>query len=108
MKSLGRFNSTTRTADQLQIARFWADGAGTYTPPGNWNEIAQQVAAATGNSIAENARLFAKLDIALADAAILAWKAKYETTSGAPLRRFTTPISMETTSPRQTTLGSRS
>ena len=79
VKSLGSFNSTTRTADQLQIARFWADGSGTYTPPGNWNKIAQQVAAATGNSIAENARLFAKLDIALADAAILAWKAKYET-----------------------------
>lgn len=79
VKSLGSASSTVRTADQTQIARFWADGSGTYTPPGHWNKIAQQVAVAAGNSIAENARLFAKLDIALADAAILAWKAKFET-----------------------------
>jgi hypothetical protein len=79
VKSLGSASSTVRTADQTQIARFWADGSGTYSPPGHWNKIAQQVAVAAGNSIAENARLFAKLDIALADAAILAWKAKFET-----------------------------
>lgn len=79
VKSLGSASSTVRTADQTQIARFWADGSGTVTPPGHWNKIAQQVAIAAGNSIAENARLFAKLDIALADAAILAWKAKFET-----------------------------
>src|SRR5262249_13159013 len=34
VKSLGRADSTTRTADQTQIARFWVDGAGSYTPPG--------------------------------------------------------------------------
>ncbi len=78
VKSLGRFDSTTRTADQLQIARFWADGPGTDSPPGHWNHIAQQVARAEGNSIAENARLFAMLDIALADAAIVSWQAKYQ------------------------------
>src|SRR5262249_39659475 len=39
-KSLGAINSATRTPDQTQIAKFWADGAGTVTPPGHWNEIA--------------------------------------------------------------------
>ncbi len=34
VKSLGSAKSTTRTADQTQQARFWADGAGTVTPPG--------------------------------------------------------------------------
>ena len=77
-KTLGRFDSTVRTADQTQIARFWADGAGTSAPPGHWNFVAQQVARDQGNSIAENARLFAMLDIALADAAIVAWQAKYK------------------------------
>src|SRR5204863_9061606 len=34
VESIGAANSTTRTADQTQIALFWADGGGTFTPPG--------------------------------------------------------------------------
>jgi hypothetical protein len=68
---------STRTPDQDQIALFWADGVGTETPPGHWNSIAQDVSAAQGNTLDENARLFALLNIALADAAICAWDAKY-------------------------------
>ena len=45
---VGGATSATRTADQTQIARFWADGAGTYTPPGHWNQIAAQVARSAG------------------------------------------------------------
>jgi hypothetical protein len=74
---LGGMVSAARTEDQTQIARFWADGAGTETPPGHWNHIAQDVGAALGNSLEENARLFALLNIAMADAAICAWDAKY-------------------------------
>jgi hypothetical protein len=76
-KSLGSAASKTRTAEQTEIARFWADGDGTVTPPGHWNRIAQTVARDRGNSLAENARLFALLNLALADAAILAWDCKY-------------------------------
>ncbi len=78
VKSLGSATGSTRTADQTQIARFWADGAGTVTPPGHWNEIATQIAQAQGNSLAANARLLAELNIALADAAIVCWNAKYD------------------------------
>ena len=77
VKALGAAVGSTRTADQSQIARFWADGAGTETPPGHWNHIAQDVAAVQGNSLAQNARMFALLNLALADAAICAWDAKY-------------------------------
>ena len=56
---------------------FWADGKGSTTPPGHWNQIAAQVAAAKGNSLSANARLFAQLNVALADAAIACWDAKY-------------------------------
>jgi len=77
VKLYGDVNSTTRTADQTQVAWFWADGAGTYTPPGHWNSIAQTVAASRGNTTAQNARLFALLNIGLADAAISCWDAKY-------------------------------
>ncbi|HEY9907002.1 MAG TPA: pre-peptidase C-terminal domain-containing protein [Thermosynechococcaceae cyanobacterium] len=77
VRSLGQNTSTTRTPDQTEIARFWADGAGTYTPPGHWNEITNQVARSQGTSLFEDAQLFATLNFALADAAIAAWDAKY-------------------------------
>ncbi|SEF48157.1 Ig-like domain (group 3) [Nitrosospira multiformis ATCC 25196] len=77
VRSVGSANSTTRTADQTEQAQFWADGMGSYTPPGHWNQIAEEIARAQGNSLSANARLFAMLNIALADAAIACWDAKY-------------------------------
>lgn len=77
VKALGAATGSTRTADQSAIALFWSDGAGTETPPGHWNTIARTVALSTGNSLEENARLFALLNLAMADAAICAWDAKY-------------------------------
>jgi hypothetical protein len=78
VKELGALVGSTRTEEQTEIALFWADGAGTETPPGHWNSIAQIIGAAQGNRLEENARLFALLNIAMADAAICAWDAKYE------------------------------
>jgi len=77
VKQLGAAVGSTRTEEQTLIALFWADGAGTETPPGHWNSIAQTIAAARSNTLEENARLFALLNIAMADAAICAWDAKY-------------------------------
>ena len=77
VKALGAATGSSRTAAQQQIALFWADGAGTETPAGHWNSIAQDVAAARGNTVIENARLFALINVAMADAAICAWEAKY-------------------------------
>ncbi|MGB8170534.1 MAG: Ig-like domain-containing protein, partial [Chthoniobacteraceae bacterium] len=76
-KDLGRNTGSSRTADQTQIARFWADGAGTYSPPGHWNKLAEEIAADRGLSISANARLFAELNVAMADAGVAAWDAKY-------------------------------
>jgi len=77
VKTLGAATGSTRTDDQSEIALFWADGGGTETPPGHWNHIAQDVGTAAGNTLEENARLFALLNLAMADAAITAWDAKY-------------------------------
>jgi hypothetical protein len=77
VKTLGAAMGSTRTADQTLIALFWADGAGTETPAGHWNGIAQVVAGMSGNRLEQNARLFALLNIAMADAGICAWDAKY-------------------------------
>ena len=77
VKELGAAIGSTRTEDQTEIALFWADGAGTETPPGHWNSIAQTIGNAQGNTLEVNARLFALLNIATADAAICSWDAKY-------------------------------
>ncbi len=77
VKLLGKVDSTARTADQTQIALFWADGGGTATPPGHWHAIAEGISAAQKLSLVQNARLFALLGIAVADAGIVAWDAKY-------------------------------
>lgn len=76
--AVGERDSATRTPEQTEIAWFWVNGPGTATPPGHWNVIAQTVAVDQGNTLAENARLFALLNIALADAAVVAWDCKYE------------------------------
>jgi hypothetical protein len=77
VKAYGASVNSFRTPEQDLMALFWADGAGTETPAGHWNHIAQDVAAVMGNTVEENARLFALLNIAMADAAICAWDAKY-------------------------------
>jgi hypothetical protein len=83
--SLGSATSTTRTADQTEIAHFWADGTGTATPPGQWNRIAETVAQQQGDSLDADARLFAELDVAMGDAAIVAWDAKFDYTTWRPI-----------------------
>ena len=77
VKELGAANSASRTGEQTLIARFWSDFSYTVTPPGHWNQIAAIVAENQGNTLSQNARLFALLNIAMADAGILCWDAKY-------------------------------
>ena len=72
VKSLGDVNSTTRTADQTQIAKFWGAPIQNY-----WNEIAQTTALQHGTTLAQNARLFALLDLSVADSVIAFYDAKY-------------------------------
>jgi hypothetical protein len=71
--SLGELNSVTRTADQTAIGRFW--GAAPVWVV--WNQVADQAGVGFGNSLEQNARLFAQLDTTLADGAIALYDAKY-------------------------------
>jgi hypothetical protein len=77
VRTLGARNSLKRSAEQSIIAWFWEGEPGTCTPPGQWNQIAAEVALDRKNSLPENARLFALLNICLADAAIVCWDCKY-------------------------------
>lgn len=74
---MGGFHSSERTAEQTEIALFWADGGGTATPPGHWNSIATDVTIEQSTDLLETARTFALLNIAMADAGIASWDAKY-------------------------------
>jgi len=67
--------STQRTPEETQTAHFWSDFSYTTSPPGHWNDIARQLAARL--SLRESARLFALLNLAMADAGIACWDCKY-------------------------------
>lgn len=72
-------NVPQRTVDQTLIGIYWAyDGAvGLGTPPRLYNQIIRKVVEKQGQGPAEHARLFALVNVAMADAGILAWQEKY-------------------------------
>lgn len=72
-------NSPRRTGNQTLIGVYWAyDGArGIGTPPRLYNQIVRKIAIKRANTPARNARLFALVNTAMADAGILAWDQKY-------------------------------
>ncbi len=69
--------SKNPTREQTRIAHFWADGVGTYTPPGHWNAIATEDFVKQNFSEVRWARNMGLLNMALMDAAIVCWDAKY-------------------------------
>jgi membrane-associated phospholipid phosphatase len=77
--------SRSLTAQQAAIALFWADGAGTVTPPGHWNRVALDLIAATGMSDVRAAQVLATLNTAQADAFIACWEAKFTYWSERPV-----------------------
>lgn len=68
-----------RTIDQSLIGVYWAyDGVAELgTPPRLYNQIIRRIAKHRNNSVADNARLFAFVNVAMADAGILSWDQKY-------------------------------
>lgn len=77
VKSLGNINSTTRTADQTEMALFWAGIGLSNGGVSIWSQITQTVAAERNLSLAQNARLFAQVSVANADAFVASFDIKY-------------------------------
>jgi membrane-associated phospholipid phosphatase len=69
--------ATNATREQIAIVHKWADGAGTYTPPGHWNDIAEEYIRDANFSEVRAARAFALLNMSLHDAAVGCWDTKY-------------------------------
>jgi len=73
-KSMGSLSSALRSADQTLAARFWASTTATYL----WNHVAVELGQRRHLTLSENARFFALLNLAMADAGIACWDAKYQ------------------------------
>lgn len=67
----------SQTREQARIANYWADGAGSYTPPGHWHRTAAENAFDAKFSEVRMARTLALVGTALMDAGIACWDTKY-------------------------------
>lgn len=68
--------SEIKSGEVWRIAQLWGDGAGTYTPPGHWNEIACEAIVKNNFSELRTARTLALMNMAIFDAGISCWDAK--------------------------------
>jgi hypothetical protein len=82
-ETMGSVNSSTRTQDQTLYARFWQSAADS--PADYWDPVAQRLSDGRHFNLLENARLFALLNMSLADAIIGCWDAKYTYSSWRPI-----------------------
>jgi hypothetical protein len=101
-KEMGGVKSTKRTDAQSDAVRFWTQA--NLGPA--WFQAAWQVSARHGLSVAESARVFALMSMALANCFIVDWDAKSNTTSGARSPRSVTATRTATMRPNATPAGS--
>lgn len=73
VRELGSADSTKRTAAQTAVAIFWTD-----SPTHIYGEVAKAASKEHKLSVADNARLFAMMQMAIADGSIASWFAKYK------------------------------
>jgi hypothetical protein len=71
VKALGAFSNSARTPDQTDLAYFWSTNYLLL-----WNHGLRDIAGANIHTIGDSARLFALVNLAMADAAITAWDTK--------------------------------
>jgi membrane-associated phospholipid phosphatase len=72
-KLMGSATSLVRTVDQTLLAKFWQSASATYF----WNSVALELVAREDMPLIEHAHLFGELNVAIADAVIANWDAKY-------------------------------
>jgi hypothetical protein len=73
IQSVGARRSTSRTAEQSEVAIFWT--VSTHMP---FNAAARAAATTRAHSLVDNARLFALLNMAGVDSQIACWHWKYQ------------------------------
>ena len=83
--SMGSSTNSGRTADQTLFANFWQAG----NPPDYWDPVVTSLAAQHHFSLSQTARLLALVNLAMADAAIGCWDAKYTYSFWRPITAIT-------------------
>lgn len=80
VKDVGAVGSLTRTPEQTEIGVFWGYDRPTLGPPPViYNQTLGEIVNQIGTNTADqNARLFAMASVAMADASITAWAAKFD------------------------------
>ena len=84
-KTMGRNQGSPRTPDQTLLVQFWQSSNATYF----WNAVALRLTVARDATLLDNARLFAALNVAIADSVIASWDAKYFFHSWRPITAIT-------------------
>ena len=74
VQSMGATNSTLRPQDRTDVARYFA----VTSPVAIWNPVARQLSVAAADSLSQNARVFALLNMAMSDAAVATFDTKYK------------------------------
>jgi len=85
VKLMGRIDSAERTADETLYSKFWNSSTVAYF----WNTVAERFSQEHHYNLSKNARMFAHLNVAMADAAIACWDAKYHYSFWRPITAIT-------------------
>jgi PAP2 superfamily len=94
IRTMGVYSGSQRTDDQSELALFWAGNTPLY-----WNRIAAQLSTNASLSFTHNARLFALLNVSMADAAIACWDGKYRYVFWRPITAIRTGVGSEPADP---------
>lgn len=75
MRDVIRLN--TELDDRAKVsAEFWNDPPGSVTPPGHWNEFAQDISTRDNHSLDDDVKMFFVLNCSQLDTSIAVWEAK--------------------------------
>jgi hypothetical protein len=87
VRALGAANSTERTAEETEIARFYTESPTTF-----FSHNLRELAATKNLGVADNARLFAMVFVTEADSMIACWDSKYYFNFWRPVTAITTDL----------------
>jgi len=75
LKDIMRMNAELEDRTKMS-AEYWDDFAGTDTPPGHWNRLAEEVSLRDNHDLDQDVKMFFALNTALHDVSVSAWDAK--------------------------------
>ncbi len=75
MRNVMRLNAELDDRGKMS-AEYWDDFAGTDTPPGHWNRLAEEISSRDQNDLDKDVKMFFALNASQHDVAVSVWEAK--------------------------------